>query len=143
MAESPILIDSSIWIGGLDPRGAPSLHTKLVALIESGRARVTEMVRLEVLGGARSGKEFQDLKSDFSAVECFQLAEAEWRLAEDLSFHLNRKGQRVPSADLLIAAVALSHKIPLWHADADFERVRTVRSDFHTYWHPKHNPDIE
>ena len=142
MAEPPILIDSSIWIAGLDPRGAPSLHTKLIALIESGRARITEMIRLEVMGGARSVKEFESLRSDFLAVECFHLTENEWRLAEGLSFHLNRKGQRVPASDLLIASTALSYKAPLWHSDADFERVRSVRSDFHTYWHPRHAPDI-
>ena len=142
MAESRVLVDSSIWIEGLDARGPASLKQPLKALIESGRAVITEMVRLEVTGGARSDKEFEDFRADFSAVECLKITDHEWRLAETLSFNLNRKGQRVPATDLLIAAVAVSHKVPLWHADSDFERVRAAAPDFHTYWHPKRFPII-
>ena len=111
-------------------------------LIGSNRIVVTEMIRLEVVGGAKSNKEFENFRADFSALECLKTTEREWNLAEHLSFDLNRKGRRVPSTDLLIAAVAISYNLPLWHIDSDFERVRSVAANLDTYWYPKRFPDI-
>ena len=142
MAETAILVDSSIWIEALAPRAPEAIVTILRALLTAKRTAVTEMVRLEVMAGAKSAKEFDQFREDFAAVSCFSATTASWRQAEEISFALGRRGLRVPVADLLIAAVAVSHDLPLWHADRDFERVRHVSSNLKTFWHPHQAPVI-
>lgn len=142
MDESLVLIDSSVWIEGLRAKALENVKTQLRGLMETGRIRMTEMIRLEVIGGARSYEELDWLRIELEEVPLLETTEREWRRAEDLSFTLSRKGQHVASADVLIAAVALCYKIPLWHADQDFERIRQAILDFQTYWYPKQSPAL-
>ena len=140
MAEADVLVDSSIWIEGLRPRASARIQTLLKALIESNRIVVTDMVRLEVLSGARSVKEFGEFRADFEAVRCLVTTSKEWRRAEELGLVLGRRGLSVPPADTLIAAVAIEHDVPLWHADRDFERIKHVETGFRTFWSPQQVP---
>ncbi len=142
MAETSVLVDSSIWIEALAARAPEAIVTILRALLTTKRTTVTDMVRLEVMAGAKSPKEFDQFREDFAAIPCLSATSASWRQAEEISFALGRRGLHVPAADLLIAAVAISEKVPLWHADRDFERVRQVSSGFKTFWHPHQAPSI-
>lgn len=114
----------------------------LTALVESGRAVITEMIRLEVMAGARSIQEFGGFRADLEAIPCLATTFREWHQAEEMSFALSRAGRRVAAADTLISAVAISYRVPLWHADGDFERVRKTVSGFQTIWYPKHSPSV-
>ena len=138
MAEESVLVDSSIWIHGFGSRATEDLKNRLMGLLETDCVIITEMVRLEVVAGARSAAEFGKYRADFESIRCFEATRQDWRSAEDLSLTLNRAGSKVGAADLLIAAVAISHQVPLWHADSDFERIRKVADDFRTIWYPKH-----
>ena len=142
MANPSILVDSSIWIEGLNPQAPHAIQQRLKALTEANRVVITEMIRLEVIAGARTLDEFKDFRADFGALRCLGTTSQEWWRAEELSFVLGRKGLRVPPADILIAAVAMSHEVPLWHADKDFERIKQVAPDFESYWHPQKMPEI-
>ena len=143
MAETAYLIDSSIWIQALAPRAPGAMTVLLRALLEANTAVVTDMVRLEVLAGAKSSKEFDQFRQDFDALRCLSTTTQAWRQAEDLGCALGRRGLPVPSPDLLIAAVAVSYDVPLWHADKDFERIKQVTSELRTLWYPHHSPVIQ
>ena len=143
MDEGTVLVDSSLWIQGLDPRAPQELKATMQGLLETKRMAITDIVRLEVIAGARGLDEFVKFQMDFDAIRCLDTARREWRRAETLSLVLNRRGQRVAAADTLIAAVAISYGVPLWHADRDFERVKAVvGADFHTFWYPKRSPAL-
>ena len=142
MAETSILVDSSIWIDALAPRAFEVVVTTLSALLASKRAAVTEMIRLEVLAGAKSHQELEQFREDFASIPHLNVSAESWRQAEEIGFALGRRGLHVPAADLLIAAVALSHNAPLWHADRDFERVKQVMAGFKTYWFPQQHPPL-
>ena len=142
MAEASCLVDSSIWIEALSPRGPEKLQAILRTLLEANRAVITEMIRLEVLAGSRSSKEFDQFRQDFSAIRCLEATPEAWHQAEDLAFTLARQGLHVPAADLLIAAVAISHEVALWHADRDFERIKQALKTFKTLWHPQSAPVV-
>ena len=114
----------------------------LTVLVGAGRAAITEMIRLEVVAGARSVQELEGFRADLGSVPCLATTPREWRQAEEMSFALSRAGRRAAAADTLISAVAVSYRIPLWHADSDFERVRSAISSFQTFWYPKHSPPI-
>ncbi len=142
MVENAVLVDSSIWIEGIDPKCPREIKSILGTLLEAKQVMITDIIRLEVIGGARSVTEFERYREEFQEIYCLEITSREWRMAEDYSFLLGRKGQRIPAADILIVAVAVSHGIPLWHVDSDFERVRSVVSNFKTYWYPKSNPSL-
>lgn len=142
MAEPAILVDSSLWIEGLSPRAPPPLRATLRALIEANQLVVTDMVRLEVIAGARTFQEFREFRTDFEAVRCVPITSREWLRAEDLCVTLGRRGLSVPPADVLIAAVALGHGVSLWHADRDFERIRHVVPALQTFWYPQRSPAV-
>lgn len=141
MADGVVLVDSSVWIEAIAPKAPGALKATLKALLDTSRVVTTDMVRLEVVAGARSVREFETFRADFDAIPCLEVVRREWRMAEDLSLTLGRHGRRVAAPDLLIAAAALAHGVPLWHADSDFERVRTAASAFHTFWYPKQSPE--
>lgn len=140
--DESILIDSSIWIQWLSPQASGELKRAMEALLATDRAVINEMIRLEVIGGARSAGEFEKVRGDFEAIRCIETKPRVWQKAEDLSFLLGRRGQRVAAADVLIAAGAICHGAPLWHADRDFERVRAAVRNFRTFWYPRHNPMV-
>ena len=143
MAEAAYLIDSSIWIQALAPRGPETVTGILRTLLESNSTVVTEMVRLEVLAGAKSSKEFDQFRQDFDALRCLNATPHIWRHAENLGCQLGRRGLPVPSPDLLIASAAVSYDVPLWHADKDFERIKQAMPELRTLWYPHHNPVIQ
>ena len=47
-----------------------------------------------------------------------------WEEAGELGYFLGRRGANVKSRDLLIAAYALTHSVPILTADRDFMRMR-------------------
>lgn len=136
-----MLVDASVWIEGLRAAAPAALTMQLQTLLMAKRLLVTDMVRLEVLAGARSPSEFEAFRADLDMLPGLDTTAREWRKAEDLSIVLTRQGRRVAAADLLIAAVSMTHGVPLWHADSDFERVRTVAESFKTFWYPKQSPE--
>lgn len=142
MAEPNVLIDSSVWIEGLSPKAPQELRTNLRALIEANQVVVTEMIRLEVIAGAKSFEQFKEFRADFEALRCLETTPPDWRYAEELCFGLSRRGFQVTPTDALIASVAISRDVPLWHADKDFERIKHVMPELHTFWYPHHTPAI-
>jgi len=140
VVEASILVDSSIWIEALAPRAPKEVVTILSALLAAKRAAVSEMIQLEVLAGAKSHKELEQFREDFASIHHLYVSAESWRQAEEIGFALGRRGLHVPAADLLIAAVALSHDVSLWHADRDFERIKQVMAGFKTYWFPQQYP---
>jgi predicted nucleic acid-binding protein len=140
VVNATVLVDSSIWVEVFRPNPPEEVRRILTVLVEAGQAALTEMVRLEVMAGARSWKEFGSFRADFETIPCLETTPRAWRQAEEMSFSLNRAGQRVAAADILISAAAVLHGVPLWHADSDFERVRSVISNFRTFWYPKQFP---
>jgi len=142
VAEEAVLIDSSIWILALRAGAPGNLAGILGGLVGSGRARITEMVRLEIIGGARSSGELGEILSELEEVPCLKATTDQWHKAENMSLPLSRAGRRTAAADTLIAAVAVSYQVPLWHADRDFEQIRMVISELRTFWYPKQSPSI-
>jgi predicted nucleic acid-binding protein len=79
------------------------------------------MVRLELLGGARSQQEWDRLRDLLSALHLLQVTEEHWQEAAQMGFQLRRQGITVPSTDLLIGAVALTSGSVLVHRDRHFD----------------------
>lgn len=120
------LVDTSAWIEFLRGTGHPA-HLSLRGMLHDtpGEIATTEPVIMEVLAGARPGRDLRDLRErmlgyrliSVHGIEDFERGAAIFR-------RCRTGGGTVRSMiDCLIAAVAIRSGAPLLHADADFELI--------------------
>ena len=79
------------------------------------------MVQLELLGGARSEREWELLRGHLQALHQLPVSEEQWQEAARMGFQLRRQGVSVPFTDLLIGAVAIKSGAVLLHRDRHFD----------------------
>jgi hypothetical protein len=121
MSARPVLIDTSAWLLALRRDYLPAAKELVDQLLQENRAITTGIVKLELLGGTKTEKEFQRLKSRLDALESVETDEALWTSTYDLAFLLRRNGITVPFTDIIIAASALNKDAVLVHADSHFD----------------------
>lgn len=121
MSTEITVIDTSCWIEAMRQRGDESVRGDVAALLESGAARFTDMVRLELsngLAGAAQRKFLRDLED---LVETVPTTTAVWSTARALAGRARAEGVTVPATDLLVFATARVHGARLLHRDAHFD----------------------
>jgi predicted nucleic acid-binding protein len=121
-----ILVDTSIWVRSLR-RNFPRERQVVADLIDRDLIATTDIVVAEVLQGARSEADFQELADKMGALNFFHADEGAWLNAAKLSFELRRRGLTTALSDLVIATVALEHNLEVYSADSDFERVTNLQ----------------
>ncbi|MBA7490149.1 tRNA(fMet)-specific endonuclease VapC [subsurface metagenome] len=118
-----ILVDTSAWIFALKKNPLLPLKEKIDLLLRDELILAFGMIKLELLGGAKSKKEFARLKSRLDALYEIPTDQSLWDKASELAFMLHRKGITVPYTDILIASAALYSKATLLHADVHFNLI--------------------
>lgn len=120
-----ILADSSVLI---EWQRMPSIQLyKIMTRYHAGICGVTVA---EVLTGARDPQErakSMELLASFAPVP---IDAAVWELAGDISAKLRQRGTPLMLSDVIIAATAIHHHLPLWTRDDHFDRVRAVAPQF-------------
>ena len=121
-----ILADSSAWIEFLRATGS-DVHLRLRGLVERrAELATTEVVLMEVLTGARSDREREDLRRLLYG-RCTLLpleGPADYERAADLYRQCRRGGETIRTlTDCLIAVVAIRAGIVLLHRDGDFDAI--------------------
>ena len=76
-------------------------------------------------------KEYHAIYSDLKALYYFEANQEIWTKASQLGYDLRRKVKTIPSADLLIASIAIYYDLYLLHADQHFEIIKQI-SDLKT-----------
>lgn len=110
-----VLIDTSIWIR-LYRRQAETLGELLWALVGRNEAAICGQVWLEFIGGFRRESERKEYADAFGAFPWLDTnREAYVRAAEWLALH-----PALGPGDVIIAATALTHHVPLFTADEGF-----------------------
>jgi len=117
------LIDTSAWILALRKGKKERARSEVGRLIEKNLAAITGIVKLELLCGTRTKSEYKELKEDLEALIQLEITGNTWDRASQLAYSLRRKGVTVPSADVLIAAVAMENGCNLLHADHHFDLI--------------------
>ncbi len=120
MSNRLVVADSSVWVGHLAGQGGAASDV-LVELLRLHRIAVNEVIRLEVLTGARDDTQYAALTDAFQGLHPLPITGAVWRRAERLRYALRRKGHRIPLPDALIAACALMYDCELLHADRHYD----------------------
>lgn len=121
-----VLLDSSVLIPALRVSGGKVEKQRVVALLTSGRALMTESVLLELWRGARPGAE-QDHVADFArAIPLLQTTAAVWEKCYELARRCRIKGFQIPLGDLLVGACAWEYGVVIEQRDAHFEQIQSA-----------------
>ena len=125
------LLDTSVVIDALrkpDPR--------LRRLFISCGAANCGVTRAEVLHGARTPADFQQLSAALAAFPQAPFPEPFWDVAGGHLRSLRAAGVVVPFADVLIATVALQNGIELWTRDNQFRLIQNVIPSLRLFQEP-------
>lgn len=119
-----ILVDTSVWIELINGDFGVS-EQELLNFFTCGP------VVQEVLQGLREGPASEAFRDAFLALPVLSdpLPCASFLSAAEI-YRLGRaKGRTIRSAtDCLIAAMAIDHRVPVWHKDRDFEAIAAFTS---------------
>lgn len=122
MPNDLYLVDTSVWLEVLPERpGNEALRNRVDALLAADQVAVTGIVRLELLGGARTQAEWTRLSGLLFALRSLFVDQRHWDDAAQMAFQLRRAGVTVPATDLLIAAVAARAHAVVLHRDRHFD----------------------
>jgi predicted nucleic acid-binding protein len=115
-----ILIDTSAWIEFLRDTGSPACIR--VDELLAGEIATCHPVRMEVLAGARDERHLRDLRGLLARATILETLPTDYEDAAVLVRTCRRRGETIRKLiDCLIAAHAIRARIPLLHADADFD----------------------
>ena len=121
-----ILVDTSVWIELLNGRRGPRItEEELLNFATCGP------VAQEVLEGLRDHPWAEAFRIAFLALPVLSdpLPLETFLAAAEIYRQGRRKGYTIRSStDCLIAAIAIDHKIPVWHKDRDFEAIARLTS---------------
>lgn len=117
------LVDTSAWIFVLRKNPYPRLKNRIDRLLEIDEIISFGMIKLELLGGTKTSKEFLRLKNRLDALYEISTDNRLWESAGKLAFDLRRKGLKIPATDTLIASAAIYSKSILLHTDLHFDLI--------------------
>ncbi|HTD07852.1 MAG TPA: PIN domain-containing protein [Solirubrobacteraceae bacterium] len=121
------LADTSAWQLS---RRRPALQASFNEKMFDGRIATCATVSLEILQGARNGREFDEHRRRIGRLPQCPIEAREWSRAIDVYRELAHQGgahqRSVGDADLLIAAAAESAGVELLHYDEDFDRIAAI-----------------
>jgi predicted nucleic acid-binding protein len=116
------LVDTSSWIEFLRGRNSePGLRVK--TLLVRGNAAWCDMTLVELWNGARGEVEKATLQELEGELPLCPVNEAVWTRARNLARACREQGVTAPTADIVIAACAVEHKLELEHNDSHFEMI--------------------
>ncbi len=121
-----ILVESSVL---MHAQRLPSseIAKHLASLIMSGEAVLTGPVIMEYLRGSRTQDEFDFLAARVVSIDYLEVDEQTWVLAGSLSRRYIRSGETMSDLDVVIAATAIRHDVPLYTLDGGFKRVSELK----------------
>ncbi len=118
-----ILIDTSIWLFALKRDFHSAIKEKVEKMLSTEKVAINGMIQLELLGGAKSEKEYDRLFQRLGSLYHIEADRSLWDRASKLAFGLKQKGITLPYADIFIASSALKENILLVHADSHFDLI--------------------
>ena len=124
MPNDAFLVDTSAWLFALRKDANLEIKSRLDTLLREDAVFITGIIKLELLGGTRTTREFSRLRSRLDALKYIPVeGPLLWDLAYEMAFDLRRKGLTIPYTDILIASAAIKENVILLHADIHFDQV--------------------
>jgi len=124
----PALVDTSAWIEFFHPHGNHTVQRVLATALEEGIVVTAAPVLTELLTGFDPSRAVD--RRAIERLRALEIIGFEWDVcvrAGGLGRRLGRRGRRVPSADLMIAAAAAAGGHDVWHAgDTHFAAIERI-----------------
>jgi predicted nucleic acid-binding protein len=117
------LVDTSVWIFLLRKSPPESLVAEIEPYLREDRIAVSDLIKLELLGGITNEMDFRRLKTRLDDLHQLEISKTVWEEAITLAFRLRGKALTVPNADIVIAGAAISAGALLLHADRHFDLI--------------------
>ncbi|HUP20285.1 MAG TPA: PIN domain-containing protein [Gemmatimonadota bacterium] len=117
-----LIVDTSVWIDFLAGETVPLLEDALAI----GSVVVPPVVVAELVSGARTDAERDDLVSLLEDIEVHPAAREHWVRVGELRRAMIRAGRPVSTPDAHVAQCALDRDAPLLSRDRAFPRIASV-----------------
>ena len=128
-----ILVDSNILIDYYRSR-----DSKLAKMIDSMPIAICGVVKSEVLHGARTNEEIDDILHSFTTFDLLYTDEYDFEGVGFMLQTLRENGATVPLADVMIAFCAMKYDVPLWTRDGHFRLIQGLYPEL-AFFFPKEN----
>lgn len=120
-----VLVDTSVWIAFFR-EGSSSAARKLDVLLEEGEACTCGLIEAELLPGLHR-EDRARVRTLMAGLRCLETATDIWADVADIQERSLAQGLGPFSIpDLILAAVALRHKVPLFSLDKHFLSIARV-----------------
>ena len=117
-----VLLDTSVLLHAQKlPKSG--VARQVAALLASGEAAVAGPVIMEYMRGARTQGQLHFLRERIVSIDFLVADQLVWSLAGNLAFRLRRSGKHLPDPDVIVAATAIRHDVPLYTLDKGFNRI--------------------
>ena len=123
-----VLADTSMFI---DFWKRPTREVQMV--FEQETIVICGVVRAELLHGAISEKNIQEISNLLSSFDELNLESSDWQMLGEQLYRLRTHGITVPLSDAIIASVAIKNDIPVWSGDQHFEYMQKVLGGLKLY----------
>lgn len=124
-----VLVDTCIWVDFFRNFNV-ALGDRLENLISEDRVLLSDVVRSELLIGARDKKELEELNSVLEGLNVAEINSKTFIKAGELGFLMRREGFTFPLSDLIITAQAINHESQIWTFDKHFSTLeKTLEID--------------
>ena len=121
-----ILLDSSVIIHAQRlPYSDITVH--LGEILASGEAVVAGPVIMEFIRGAKSQEQMDRFTRTVVSIDFLETDQAVWVTAGRLWIQLKRRGLYLATSNIVIAATAIRHDVPLYTLDKDFNRIPELK----------------
>ena len=121
-----VLVDTSAWLDFF--RSYDSPHAEILdELLDHEMVCTAKVIMAEIIPGAKSPKQFQELKDYFAALPQVVEPPDLWERIMDLQFRLRKvgvDGMSIP--DLIIAVTAHAGEKSILTKDKDFKQIQKV-----------------
>ncbi|ODS34645.1 MAG: nucleic acid-binding protein contains PIN domain protein [Candidatus Scalindua rubra] len=118
-----VIIDTSVWLFALKKKHHTVIKDKVNNVLIESEVAINGIIKLELLGGAKTKKEYERLKNRLDALYYIEATWLLWDHASKIAFDLRRKGITVPFTDVFIASSAITENALLIHADSHFDLI--------------------
>lgn len=130
-----ILLDTSVIVGYLR---RPSDAVRAIFL--EHEAAICGVTLAELLFGAKNPTDLDRLVAAIQGFRRLEIAEGVWTSLGYTLFQLRTQGIVVPFQDVLLATVAMYHRVALWSYDAHFPMIQSALPMLKLFEEPIQHP---
>ena len=124
-----ILVDSNILIDYYRNR-----KSELAKKIDSLPIALCGVVKSEVLHGARTNNEINNILASFGTFDLLHTDEYDFEGVGFMLQTLRENGITLPLADVIIAFCAIKYDVPLWTQDGHFKLIQGLYPELSFYY---------